>query len=283
MKLIEVEQLTKYNAIHLTHQFLGLNPLEEFLMPENTVRLMCLPVYSVHDWPVADDVNLLGSGTLIRFRGRHLLLTAAHVLESTDVILLGGVTPAVPLRRPNCTRTDNHCGLDIDFIDISEQIAAFSNSPVLVIDWERMLCDQGGDCSTPLCKIIGFPAHRNEARQDVRSLSMNVVDVQVREDARIIRHTQFREVAANRNLYIGLRYEPFLLNRNSNSRPRIRAFHGFSGGAIWQMGVSTVWHFAGLVTDCHSSRPTRRGERLLIGLRTMAIDTFLRERIEDPA
>ncbi len=248
-------------------------------MENNTGNLMILPVYAVHDWPEYNDLDFVGSGTLIRFHGRNLLLTAAHVLRGRDVILLGGLNPPVPLRRPQSMQYDSHNNLDVDLIDLSELTSQFVETPFKVIDWDLMMKARECEVLTSLCKITGFPAHSNMARQDTHMLTGNVVDVEVKEDVAIIRHTHFKEVAANRDLYIGLRYEPFRLVKSETKRPKVKAFNGLSGGSIWQMGMSGIWQFGGIVTDCQSSRPTRRGERLIIGIRTEAIDSFLRARM----
>ena len=240
--------------------------------------LMCIPVYGVKDWHVCNDFDFLGTGTLIRFGARFIMLTAAHVIDKVDAIAIAGFSPPLVLKRPAGITANRVGQLDVDAIDLANVDAHFRGSRFSFVEWSKIDVNWDREIRSPFCRIIGYPSFKNAARQDAQMLTACFIDVSVLEDEKVVIHSPKREIATHRDWYIGLRYDPRMLKKKFIKRPKIKAFNGFSGGSVWQYGMNGVWNLAGVVIECHSPNPTKTGGTELGTYRDIETNRFASDR-----
>ena len=248
-------------------------------------RLSSVPLYAVTD-PKEDTVEFLGTGTLVRILGRELLVTAAHVIENGRKFILMVAGPKVPviLNRPALV-TPVHPGLtrDTDPLDfcvirLTPQEVDALQTRCRFVQWEQEALTDVPRIAWPH-KITGYPDTDNDAKRDSKTLPAHYLRVDAMEDRRVIRHAAWPGVKAHPSRYLGLRYDPRLLEKR-DSRPKVSSLHGCSGGAIWRTDGTYTLGFAGVLIQCQSPKARRTGERIVYGFRAKAMDDLLRHWIE---
>jgi hypothetical protein len=243
-----------------------------------TETVPCVPLYGVTD-PARDIVEFFGTGTLLHYRGRYIIATAAHVIERDQKfillvagpespLVLNGAAQVTPVRSGKTRNTDP---LDFCAIDLSPENVAALSSRCHFIDLEA---DGVWDIPTiPFPhKIMGYPEDGNLPPPDKKTLPANGLRIDLMEDREIIQHGPDSDYREHPTWYIGLRYDPRNVEPQGR-QPKVTTLHCFSGGAIWRTTGSHLIGFAGIVTE--SLEPRRTGERLVYGVRSRAIRDLL--------
>jgi len=114
---------------------------------------------------------------------------------------------------------------------------------------------------------VGYPDDANLLNADDDVLPANCLSLPVMEDWRVIQHAPDVGIKRHPASYIGLRYDPRLLEQQK-ARPKVKSLHGCSGGAIWRTDGKRDLGLAGMVTQCMSPTARRTGERIIYGLRS---------------
>jgi len=245
---------------------------------ESKLPNMCVPIYDGTALERDDGVNaFIGTGILIGYGERLLLVTAWHCLNNHPIIAVGGFNPPLLMSRRSYNEITTKPSLDLDFIDLGRLSAFTSNNSLQYIRWSSV------SLTTPYvrssyCRLFGYSAAKNRAEISKVSLNANLTIVDVAEDINVLKHTHFSEIALQKKFYIGLRYDPRLLQPSIKKGPKIKAFNGFSGGPIWRRGEEETFCFAGIMIECHSTYPTSHGEYILYGINVLGIDLLLKER-----
>jgi hypothetical protein len=242
---------------------------------------MCVPIYDGTALEHDDGVNaFIGTGILIGYGGRLLLVTAWHCLNNHPIIAVGGFSPPLLMSRRSRNKIITKPALDLDFIDLGRFSEFPKSNSFQCITWSSV------SLTTPhvrsaYCRLFGYPAEKNLAEIAKVSLNANLTIVDVAEDINVLKHAQFSEIALQKKYYIGLRYDPRLLQPLNRKGPKIKAFNGFSGGPIWRLGEEETFNFTGIMIECHSTYPTSHGEYILYGINVLGIDLLLKERFPD--
>ncbi len=242
--------------------------------------LCCVPLYAMLDTGEAD---FRGSGTLVRFWGNPLLVTAAHVIDNGRKFLrmmIGGPNPAVAIDRPALV-TPVRAGLTratdpLDFCVIRLTISEADRIQSLFqfVEWEREALTESPCANGFPHRITGYPETGNMPNYDTAKLRANCLQVDVKEDRVAMRHAPWPDMKANPHEYIALRYDPRLLSKRQY-QPKVPSMHGCSGGGIWRTDTIKPLGFAGILIQCQSPIPRRTGERLVYGFRAKAMDDLL--------
>ncbi len=241
-------------------------------------RVQCVPLYGVID-PKTDEVEFFGTGTLLRYRDRHIIGTAAHVIERDRKFLLliaGPETPlclngsaqVTPLRSGRTRQTDplDFCAIDLD----DEHVEALLTRCDF-IDVETDAVRDIPPVPFPH-KIMGYPEDGNDPKRDRKLLPANGLRLDVMEDRDIIQHGPDDDYREHPSWYLGLRYDPRNLEPQ-DQQPKVKTVHGFSGGPAWRTDGSNLIGFAGIITE--GPEPLKSGERLLYAVRARAICDLL--------
>jgi hypothetical protein len=245
-----------------------------------TEWLSSVPLYAKTD-PTENTVEFLGSGTLVRFRNRDLLVSAAHVVENGRKFSLMVAGPRYPVIidrpalltpiAPGLTRETDP--LDFCAYQLLPEETEKLTSVCRFIDWENEAITDVSEANFTH-KVTGYPDTANDIKPTTKSVRVNCLRVDVTEDPNVIRHAPWPGMKAHPTWYIGLRYDPRSLERRE-TRPKVPSLHGCSGAAIWRTDKIRTLGFAGIVTQCLSPKPRRTGERLFYGLRAIAINDLL--------
>jgi len=244
----------------------------------DTPSNMCVPIYDGQALDDDDGVKaFIGTGTLIGYREHLLLMTARHCLDEHPIIAVGGFNPPLLMRRSLHNEVTTKTTLDLEFIDLGR----FSEIPrpdlFKCIMWSSV--SKHEPCFKPShCRIFGYPATNNSADIAKETLNTNLVVVDVAEDVNALKYVLSSEIKDQKAYYIGMRYDPRLLEPSKKKRPKIKSFNGFSGGAIWRLGMDDISDFIGIMCECHSPEPTPHGEYILYGINVLGIDKLLKER-----
>ena len=252
---------------------------------ETQQRLECCPLYAATD-PMTDTIEFLGTGTLVTFRGFDLLVTAAHVIENGRKFILMVAGPEEPLLlnrsalvtplQPGQTRQTDP--FDFCVISLLPDEAARLRSKCRFIEWEREALTDVPSREWPH-RFMGYPDTDNRPKIDIKTLTANCLRVDAMEDRSVIQHATAPGIKRYPTWYLGLRYDPRLLEPQS-TRPKVKSLHGCSGGAIWRTDGSLILGFAGIVVQCHSPKPRPTGERIVYGFRAKSLDDLLSRWIE---
>lgn len=251
-------------------------------------RLSSVPLYALTD-PKADSVEFLGTGTLVRIQNRDILVTAAHVIENGRkfILMVAGPEKPVLVNRPALV-TPVQPGLSrgtdpLDFcvIRLSPKEAEALQTRCRFVEWEQEALTDVPRIAWPH-KITGYPDTDNDPARDSKTLLANCLRVDAMEDRRVIRHAPWPGVKAHPSWYVGLRYDPRLLEKR-RARPKVSSLHGCSGGAIWRTDGTRTLGFAGILIQCQSPKARRTGERVVYGFRAKAMDDLLKHWIEKEA
>lgn len=242
--------------------------------------ISCVPLYGMFD-PNTDAVDFMGSGTLVRFRGRPLLITAAHVIENGRKfhLMIGGPNPPVRIVRP-ALLTPVQPGLkrdtdpmDFCVIQLSSAEADAMQTCFRFIEWEQEALLNIPEKAFPH-KTTGYPETANDVNVESKTLAVNCLQVDMMEDRNTVCHAPWPDVKAHPFWYIGLRYDPRLLEKR-DLHPKVSSLHGCSGGEIWRTDGTRTLEFAGILIQCLSNKPRRTGERIFYGFRANAINDIL--------
>jgi hypothetical protein len=242
---------------------------------------MCVPIYDGTALERDDGVNaFIGTGTLIGYRDRLLLLTAGHCLDKHPIIAVGGFNPPLLLSRRSNNGSSIKPIFDLDCIDLGDFSEISNSNCFRCIMWPSVTVHT--PCvSSSHCRVFGYLATKNSAQIVQRTLTSNLSIIDVAEDINVLTHAPSSEIASRKKYYIGLRYDPRLLQPSNKKGPKIKAFNGFSGGPIWRLGEEETFNFVGIMIECHSTYPTSHGEYILYGINVLGIDLLLKERFPD--
>ena len=238
----------------------------------------CVPIYGAID-PAHEVVEFYGTGTLLKFKGRHIIATAAHVIQRDTKftlllpgpeipLVLKGPAQVTPLRSGRTRLTDP---LDFCAIDLTPENVQALTVRCKFID----LVEDGVWDIPPLpCphKIMGYPEDANIPDTSMHHLPINALRLDVMEDRNIIQHGPDDDYREHYAWYLGLRYDPRELEPQG-IQPKVSTLHGFSGGAIWRTNGEQLVGFAGILTE--SPEPRRTGERLIYAIRARTICDLL--------
>lgn len=241
-----------------------------------STRVSCVPLYAITE---SNTVEFLGSGTLVLFQGRPILATAAHVVDNGKkfILLLCGAETPVRLTRPClCTPVRNGMTrqtdpLDLCVIPLTQEEAVAIYERCQFIDWKKdAVLDVPPNCYPH--KIMGYPEINNIPTEHQNTLPANILRIDVFEDHKLIRHAGMLEYKKHPRWYIGLKYDPSIIEKQA-AKPKVDTIHGFSGGSIWRTDGTRMIGFAGIVTE--SLPPSRNGQRIIYGLRAPLMNDIL--------
>ena len=252
--------------------------------PPAQALLKCVPLYAIKD-PKTGDVDFFGTGTLVRIRGLDLLVTAAHVIQNGSKYILMVAGPETPLLlNRSALVTPVHNGLtresdpmDLCVIRLTSKEAAALRTRCRFIEWgnEALM-----DMPLFICphRLLGYSEIDAIPNYSQKTLPIICSRIDFIEDRRVVKHAPWPEVRENPARFVGLRYDPRLLNPQEK-RPKIKSLHGCSGGAIWRTDSHQVRGYAGMVVQCQSPRPRPTGERIIFGIRAKTMDGILTQWI----
>ena len=243
-----------------------------------TEKVACVPLYAVYDHPDG-PVDFLATGTLLSFRGRHLLASAAHVFDRDRKfgLLVAGPKHPLKLSRPALAtpprngmnrQTDP---LDFGVVEFEEEEAQHFETRCRFIEIDESESYEVTEYELRHV-VMGYDAHSNPVRKEHCRLPANANRIDVMEDQRLLIHGHNADYKRHRHWYLGMRYEPWRFP-SGKVRPKMKAFNGFSGGPIWRSDGINTFGFAGMVTECVPLR--HRGEKTLFAVRARAIIDLL--------
>ena len=244
------------------------------------IFLECVPLYAMKN-PKIGDVDFLGTGTLVSVQGRDLLVTAAHVIQNENTYVLVVAGPEEPIFiNGSALLTPIHEGLTresdpLDFcaIRLTSDDAKVLRARCRFVEWdyEALL-----DLPIVGCphRLMGYSDTDSVPNQRMKTLPVNCMRVDVMEDRRVVQHAPWPGMKAHPTWHIGMRYDPRPLEPQ-HKRPKIKSFHGCSGGAIWRTDGNQIMGFAGIVVQCQSPKPRPTGERIIFGFRAKAMNDLL--------
>lgn len=242
--------------------------------------LECVPLYAMIN-PKYGLVDFLGTGTLVRIQGYYLLVTAAHVIQNGAkyILMVAGPEETLLINRSALVTpiqdglTRESDPLDFCVIRLTPKEAMVLRKRCRFVEWEDEALMDMPIVGCPH-RLMGYSDTDSVPNHRMKTLPVNCMRVDVMEDRRVVQHAPWPGVKAYPAWHIGMRYDPRPLEPQ-HKRPKIKSFHGCSGGAIWRTDGDQIMGFAGIGVQCQSPRPRPTGERIIFGFRAKAMDDLL--------
>jgi hypothetical protein len=227
------------------------------------------PIYGVDR---RDRPDALGSGVLLYAGGRHLLLTAAHVLDlmETQEVYIGGQRDILSLPKewhhsvPPVGGTRNNDRLDIAFMELPRSVVK-EMGQCLWLSPDDLLATGRPPAVGPYC-AIGYPVRR--ARVQPATLQVRQPgDIYV--DTSIHKPEVYARLRAATETHIVLHYDrERVVSRHGVRVPTVKPY-GMSGGGLWRLDSLVLPviaarrnPLAGILTEWH------REEKVMLATRT---------------
>ena len=220
------------------------------------------------------SLDFVGTGTLIQYRGRYLLVSCAHCFDDNGQhnVIVGAreafaIDPTVIATQlpPGVDR--NHDPVDFAVVELKpnevENLAAYSafipenaiEGPILK-DWSE---DFG---------VLGFLASDNFVKAADRTLTSNAVELPAGKAHKF----HDRRTQKHPTWYLPLTFEPKKYLNSIQSGIDIQSPEGLSGSPIIRYTHNLFYSFAGIVIE---HKACRRKGQVLLGLRSRVIRNLL--------
>lgn len=219
-----------------------------------------------YDYHLKDNKKIpkaKGTGVLLKYIGKHFLLTAKHVIEdvSEENLLYFRSAPDEYLSITGIVGmmdTENDSEIDLAFVEISEENVKHLNA---IINQKFLTPDHVGAGFQPAPNetiiACGYPDKKTQV--DKKSLELNVVG-----QYKFLPHVEdsiYEHYKYDKQTKIGLSYHGKSFDIKTNQKINKVEPHGMSGGGIWKVGVEDLFgedlvkfHLIGIMTNVENNK-----------------------------